>query len=273
MRRFSSLTEAMDPYKARSNLEKKKDDLDSQLDKISNTIMKLKLPRDAEKYKKLDKEQDKLLSRINTINKKLNKLPPAPINSLWKTKPPKGNSYVTRLFGKSVSTKKVSEGLLAGEFEEVMDLFVSDSIESGNYYEYYPPEGDFDINDIPSEYHTADGVDWESLEGNPKDFKKFTKKFESSLREGEWKNVRDGMSGSANAFKSEHSIKDLTIKVKEGSEDYFLFSHKIYYVNVNSNGSPDFILISKKNLDEFDIASTVERMIFDEHKSMKGKYK
>ena len=275
MKKFSSLREAIDPYKTRKTLEQKKSSLDSQLKKIEDSIMKLKLPRDAKKYEKLDKEQDKIIKSIQSISKKLFKLPPPPINSLWKRKPEQRTSRsITKLFDKKItSTNKVSEGFLDGNWDDVLSLFVTDSIERGMYVDYYDYD-EFDISDIPKTYHNKNGIDWGSLENNPKDFSKFKKKVASRLQEAEWKNIRQGRANAlsgGHVLKSENSLKDLTIKVGEGSEDYFDFSHKVYYVEIN--GSDELVLISKKELVDQEIAETVERMIFDGHKSVNGKYK
>lgn len=276
-----SLTEAADPYKkTRKTLEQKKSSLVSQFEKVGDVIMKLKLPRDAKKYEKLEKEQDKLIKSIQSISTKLSKLPPPPpppINSLWKTKPEQRTlRSITKLFDKKItSTNKVSEGFLDGDWSDVLSLFVTDSIETGIYKEYYDYEW-FDISDIPKTYHNKNGIDWGSLENNPKDFSKFKKKAAAAIQETEWKNIRSGRAGAfsgglSHVLKSKNSLKDLTIKVGEGSEGYFVFSHKIYYVEIE--GSDELVLISKKELYEKDIAETVERMIFDGHKSVKGKYK
>ena len=242
------LIEALDPRIKR---------LEGELRKIGNQVAKLRLPKDQKKYSELDKKQDALIRQIEKLkkspqsaSKKLMKSPKSAskvvkkkeIKKGWVSEPPKGDAKITRLFGKKINLKRGDEnGYLTGGIGDLISLYAQFAID-----------------------YEGDGEDNE-------------REFRRDFADDQWHNVRRDMRSSisgAAVLQSSNTTKKTKITVGEAGSYYegggYTNVYYIYIGNMVNADEPDLILCSSNDIDPKKIASTVERLLFDGHKSVKG---
>jgi hypothetical protein len=190
----------------------------------------------------------------------------------WVAEPKRGDASITRLFNKLVNPeKKIGEGYMVNGMDDLISFYAKEAIEDGDFEDYVDPD------DVDDKYVEDGEIDFYKLEKNRRDWKSFLEDFESSFSDQQWGNVRNDLRSSKSSdlhvIDSKNTSKPTKITVAEGG-GYFTGSgsHEVYYIHIGNDvdfEDPDLVLMSKKYHDTKKVAQTIERMLFDGHKSVK----
>ena len=217
------------------------------------------------------------MKKFSQYSKSLDEAVRKPTKQEFIEVPPKGNARVESLFRKVVDPKKGGEGLV----DDLVDYYAYEELESGESW-HHTVSADTVEDQLGSKYidddedaDEEDVIDEDAIRKNRSAFKKFTKIFVETFAEQQWNNVRRDMRSSisgAYVYNSKNTAKPMKITVAEGGNHYKPGSDEITYIYVGKvdADNPDLILSSKKSLPPKEVAKTVERLLFDRAKSVKG---